>query len=319
MGTRRDTVRTLGLGAGSFLFGGTAFGAASTIRFGYQRSSTLFTILMTNGVLQHRLASKGFGVSWNQFTQVLDPMTSGVIDFDPDVADAVPIFTQAAGAPLTFYAREQGSPAAEALIVHADTPFHRIEDLKGLAVGVSRGSGAHFLLLAALRRAGLGASDIAIKYLDAPDGVAAFGRRSIDAWAIWDPFLAIMEHKLPVRTIIDGTGLTSYHRYYLVNTSFVEKHPEIVAMVFDALAEAGQWVKANPQEATRTLGPLWGNVPTSVIESVNHRRTYLIQPVERAALREQQVIADTFFEAGLIPRKIDTGTVSIWRPDGRPG
>ncbi len=71
----------------------------------------------------------------------------------PDVADAVPVFTQAAGAPLTSYAKDP-SPSAEAIIVHADSQIRSVADLRGKTVGVSRGSGARFLLAAALKRDG---------------------------------------------------------------------------------------------------------------------------------------------------------------------
>ncbi len=81
-------------------------------------------------------------------------MTSGAVDFHADVADAVPIFTQAAGAKLTIYAREAPSPQAEAIIVHADSSIKTVADLKGKTVAARRGSGAHFVLAAALKRAG---------------------------------------------------------------------------------------------------------------------------------------------------------------------
>lgn len=294
-------------------FGGRAR-AAMPLRFSYQRSSTLLTILKTNKVLENKLGPLGFDPGWFLFNDVISPMTSGAVEFHADVADAVPIFTQAAGARLTMFAREAPSPSAEAIVVHADTPIQSVADLKGKTVAVNRGSGAHFMLVAALKRAGLSFADITPAYLAPTDGAPAFERRSIDAWAIWDPFLAIVENRGPVRKLADATGLSGYCRYYLVNDAFAAEHPAVVQVVFDALVEAGRWVKAHPEEAAALLSPLWGNIPPAVVETVNGRRSYNVLPVSKADLGDQQRIADAFFEAKLIPRAIDATAVSLWQP-----
>ena len=297
---------------------GRALSATSTIRFSYQRSSTLLTLLKANGVLETRLGAKGFGVSWHLFDDVISAMNAGAVDFHADVADAVPIFTQSAGAPLTFYAKEDASPSAEAIIVRADSPIKTIGDLKGKTVAVHRGSGCHFILAGALKRAGLSFKDITPAYLPPADAAIAFERGNVDAWAIWDPFLAITEAKFATRTLADATGLSSYDRYYTVGNAFVAAHSELVGIVFNALAETGTWVKQNPREAAGRLVPLWGGIPLSVIETVNNRRSYAVKPVAREALGEQQAIADTFYGAGLIPKPIDATDVKIWRPRESP-
>ncbi|GJE18882.1 aliphatic sulfonate ABC transporter substrate-binding protein [Methylobacterium marchantiae] len=313
--SRRRLLRAGAAVAAALPLGMPALHAAErVVRLSYQRSSTLLTILKTKGTLDERLKPLGFAPSWHLFTSVIEPMNAGAVDLHADVADAVPIFTQAADAPLTFYAREVGAPSAEAIIVPADSPIRTIADLKGRTVGVSRGSGCHFILAAALKNAGLGFSDIKPAYLQAPEGLAAFGQGSLDAWVIWDPFLAIAQSKRPVRVLADATGLSSYHRYYLANDSFVAENPKVVATVYDALVEAGRWVKAEPEAAAALLAPIWGDLSPDVVATVNRRRTYAVTPVLRAELGEQQDIADTFLEAKLIPRKLDATSVRIWQP-----
>ncbi|KQU31138.1 ABC transporter substrate-binding protein [Methylobacterium sp. Leaf94] len=293
--------------------------AERTVRLSYQRSSTLLTILKAKGTLDERLKPLGFAPSWHLFTSVIEPMNAGAVDLHADVADAVPIFTQAANAPLTFYAREVGSPAAEAIIVPEESPIRSIADLKGRTVGVSRGSGCHFILAAALKRAGLAFTDIKPAYLQAPEGLAAFGQGSLDAWVIWDPFLAIAQAKRPVRVLADATGLSSYHRYYLANDRFVAENPQVVGIVYDALRQAGRWVKAEPDAAVALLAPIWGDLSPEVVATVNRRRTYAVTPVVRSELGEQQAIADTFREARLIPRDLDATAVNTWQPPAERG
>ena len=317
----RRTILHAGLGAAALApLGMPAVRAAErTVRLSYQRSSTLLTILKAKGTLDGRLKPLGFAPSWHLFTSVIEPMNAGAVDLHADVADAVPIFTQAANAPLTFYAREVGSPAAEAIIVPEESPIRSIADLKGRTVGVSRGSGCHFILAAALRRAGLAFGDIKPAYLQAPEGLAAFGQGSLDAWVIWDPFLAIAQAKRPVRVLADATGLSSYHRYYLANDRFVAENPRVLEVVYQALREAGRWVKAEPDAAVALLAPIWGDLSPEVVATVNRRRTYEVTPVVQSELGEQQAIADTFREANLIPRDLDATAVKIWQPPAERG
>ena len=317
----RRTFLRAGLGgAAAVALGAPAVHAAPrVVKISLQRSSVLFTVLKVKGTLDKRLAPLGFAPSWHLFTSVIEPMTAGAVDIHADVADAVPIFTQAAGAPLTFYARERGAPAAEAIIVPADLPIRTVADLKGRTVGVSRGSGSHYVLAAALKRAGLSFADIKPAYLQAPEGAAAFEQGSLDAWSIWDPFLAFAEAKRPVRVIADAAGLTSYHRYYLANDSFVAAEPEVVATIYEALVEAGTWMRVNPQAAVALLTPIWGDLPTPVVAAANSRRTYAVEPVDRGQLNEQQAIADVFHGAKLIPRRIDATAVPIWQPPAGRG
>ncbi|WP_438346593.1 aliphatic sulfonate ABC transporter substrate-binding protein [Methylorubrum populi] len=319
--TRRHVAGSLAgaLAAGLVLGRPRPARAGRTVRLSYQRSSTLLTVLKARGTLEERLGAQGFGVSWHLFTKVIEPMNTGAVDLHADVADAVPIFTQSAGAPLTFYAMEAGSPRAEAIIVPDESPIRTVADLKGRTVGVSKGSGCHFILAGALKRAGLRFADIRPAYLEAADGLAAFERGGIEAWSIWDPFLAIVQAKRPVRVLADATGLSSYNRYYTVNDRFVAEQPEVVATVFAALVEAGQWVKANPAAAVALLAPIWGDLPPPVVATVNERRSYAVRAVDRAVLSEQQAIADTFHEAGLIPRRLDATAVSLWQPPAGRG
>ncbi len=303
------------LAAAAALPGGAAQ-ARETVRFSYQRSSSILMTLRANGRLDDRLHGLGLDADWAMFTDVLQPMDAGAVEFHADVADAVPVFTQAAGAPLTYYAKENPSPAAEAILVHADSTVRTVAELAGRTVGVSKGSGCHYLLVAALQRAGLSIHDVTVAYLQPPDAGSAFQARTLDAWVIWDPFLAITQHQSPTRVIADGAGLTQYNRYYMVNTDFARRRPEIVQAVFDLLVETGRWLKANPQEAAALLAPLWGGIDPAIVAEASLRRSYDVQPVRPDGLQEEQQIADLFHSAGLIPQKLVVTDVPIWQPAG---
>ncbi len=295
--------------------------ARETVRISFQRSSTLLTLIKQNGTLEKKLAPLGYDVSWHELNgnALLTALNTGSVDIHADVADAYALFTQAANAPLTYFAKETSAPTAQAVIVPADSPIKKVADLKGKRVTVLKGAGAHYLLLTALKAAGLKAADIDLRFLEPQDGTAAYNGGSVDAISVWDPLLAVQLRDGRSRVLadgrgVDGKGLVEYSRYYTATTTFAKAHPQVLKVVFDELQATGRWVKANPKDAAERLSPIWGNVPTATVEQVNHRRSYAIVPVQREALAESQRIADTFREAGLIQRDLTATDIAIWAP-----
>ena len=288
--------------------------APDTVRIGYQKSSTLITILKTRAELEKKLAPLGVKVTWHEFASglpLLEALNVGAVDVSADVADTVPIFAQAAGAQLTFIAQEAPSPTAQAIVVKDDSPIKSIADLRGKRIGFAKAAGAHYLLIAALEKNGLSLKDVNQAYLAPADGRAAFERNAIDAWVIWDPFLAAVQRQSKVRVLADGTDLASYQRYYLASTPFAKARPDVIKVIVNSLQETGKWVKQSPQDAAALLAPVWG-LDTATVEQANGRRSYLVRSVAPNSIGEQQKIADAFLDAGLLPKKVDATNVPLF-------
>lgn len=291
--------------------------ADQTLRIGYQKSSTLLTLLKARGSLEQRLRAEGIRVTWHEFPSglpLLEALNLGNVDISADVADTVPVFTQAAGAKLTYFARETPSPTAQAILVPADSTLKTLADLKGKRVAVTKAAGSHYLLIQALAQAGLTFKDISPAYLIPADGRAAFENRKVDAWVTWDPYVASAQRQQNARILADGSELASYQRYYLAGSDYAKAHPEVLQQVYLALREAGTWTKAHPAQAARILGPLWGNLDSATVQQANARRSYDVQPVRPENLGEQQRIADAFYREGLLPKKVDASAVSLYEP-----
>ncbi|MGN7981434.1 aliphatic sulfonate ABC transporter substrate-binding protein [Burkholderia sp. 22313] len=286
----------------------------SALRIGYQKSSTLITLLKTRGTLEQSLVPLGLRVSWHEFASGL-PLTEalnvGAVDFSADVADTVPVFAQAAHARFVYVAQEAPSPKAQAIIVKRDSALRTLADLRGKRIAVTKAAGSHYLLLAALARAKLAPADVAIHYLTPADGRAAFERGSVEAWITWDPYVASIDTDPDARILADGNGLASYQRYYLASSSFAAARPDIIQIAFDRLSQAGTWLHQHPQAAATTLAPIWG-LDAKTIERANARRSYLVRAVVAQNFGEQQTIADTFLAAGLLPARVDTGEALRW-------
>jgi sulfonate transport system substrate-binding protein len=274
-----------------------------TIKIGYQKYGTL-NLLRTKGELEKRL--EGYKVEWILFPagpQLLEALNTGSIDFG-STGEAPPIFAQAAGTPLVYIGSEPPSPGSEGILVPKGSPIKTIKDLKGKKVALNKGSNVHYLLVQALESAGLKLSDIEPVYLPPSDARSAFEKGSVDAWAIWDPFLAAAQDGTGGTLLADGKGLVSNREFYLASKTFVEKEEKAVDVIFNALAEIGAWSKEHPDEVAKILSPVVG-IPEKTLLLAEKRRDYGIEKIDAQIIADQQKIADTFYQLGLIPKAIN--------------
>jgi sulfonate transport system substrate-binding protein len=283
------------------------------LRIGYQKYGTL-TLLKGRGTLDQRLAAQGISVKWTEFPAgpvLLEGLNVGSIDFGT-VGEAPPIFAQAAGANLVYVANEPAAPRAEAIVVPKGSALKSVAELKGKKVALNKGSNVHYLLVRAIEKAGLQYSDITPVYLPPADARAAFERGSVDAWVIWDPFLAAAEKQLGARVLADGTGLVSNHQFYLASRPYADKHPEIVQILIEELARVDEWGLANPKEAAAVLSGQTG-LDAATVDLAVERYSYGVKPVTPAVIQEQQRIADAFFKLKLIPKPLRVADI-VWQP-----
>jgi sulfonate transport system substrate-binding protein len=277
---------------------------ASELRIGYQKYGTL-TLLKARGDLERRLAPLNITVKWNEFPagpQLLEGLNVGSIDFGT-VGEAPPIFAQAAGADLLYVAHQPPAPTAEALIVPKDSTVRSLADLKGKRIALNKGSNVHYLLVKALEKAGIAYTDVQTVYLPPADARAAFERGAVDAWVIWDPFLAAAERQLGARVLTDGRGLVSNHQFYLAARGYAERQPQVLQAIIEELAKQDAWAITHAREVATLLAPQIGlDLPTT--ELAASRFAYGIQPITRAVAAEQQKIADAFHALKLIPKPI---------------
>ncbi|WFR82372.1 sulfonate ABC transporter substrate-binding protein [Janthinobacterium rivuli] len=274
------------------------------VRIGYQKYGTL-TLLKGRGTLEKRLAEQGVGVKWTEFPAgpvLLEGLNVGSIDFGT-VGEAPPIFAQAAGANLVYVGNEPASPASEAIVVPKGSGLRTLADLKGKKIALNKGSNVHYLLLKALEKAGVAYADIQPVFLPPADARAAFERGSVDAWAIWDPFLAAAEKQLGARVLADGKGLVANYQFYLASRTYAEKHPEILRIVLDEVAKVDDWGRNNPEEVATILSAQTG-LGKDVVALAASRYAYGVKPVSVDVIASQQRVADAFSSLKLIPKPI---------------
>ena len=276
------------------------------LRIGYQKAASLFVLQKAQGTLEKRLAPLGFGVKWVEFPagpQLLEGLNLGAVDVGY-VGEAPPIFGQAAGARFQYIGFDPAAPQAEAILIPKDSAIKTVADLKGKKVVLNKGSNVHYLLVRQLEKNGLKLSDVQVVYLPPADARAAFESKNVDAWVIWDPFLAAAEKATGAKILADGTGgVVNNYQFYLGERGFVAKNPKVLQAWFEDSVERGAWLKKNLRQAAELIAPLQ-SLPVDVVELSLNRYEFNVKPITPEVAAGQQKIADTFFELKLIPKAI---------------
>lgn len=290
------------------------------IRIGYQKYGTL-VLLKARGSLEKRMAAVHVEVQWTEFPagpQLLEGLNVGSIDFGT-VGEAPPIFAQAAGADLIYVGNEPSASAAEAIVVPKNSSIKNLTELKGKKIALNKGSNVHYLLVKLLEKGGVKYSEIDPIYLTPADARAAFERGSVDAWVIWEPFVAAAQRQTGARILADGEGVVSNHQFFLASRAYAQKRPDIVSIALEEVAAIDESAKSHPKEAAVALQPQIGlDEPT--LELALSRGGYGVKPVTDSVMGEQQNIADTFYNLKLIPKHINVrdATLPATRAQARP-
>ncbi|WP_454909384.1 sulfonate ABC transporter substrate-binding protein [Variovorax gossypii] len=285
-------------------FAALAQAPARQLRIGNQKGP--LSVLKGRGTLEKRLAPLGVTVKWTEFTAgpvQLEALNVGSIDFG-DVGEAPPIFAQAAGAPLAYVAATVPRPKAEAVLVPKSSAIKTVADLKGKKIALNKGSNVHYFIVKLFEKHGLPYTDLNLVYLPPADARAAFEKGSVDAWVIWDPFLAAAEKSLDARILADATGVVGNRAYYFSSLDYVAKNADVLAIAVEEINKIDVWGAANKGDYAAELSTLWG-LPKPVADLSVGRVDYGTAAITKAILAEQQQIADTFFALKLIPKKIN--------------
>jgi sulfonate transport system substrate-binding protein len=291
--------------------------APTLLRIGYQKSAVNLVILKQQGVLEKRFPQTK--VSWHEFPagpQLLEALAVGSLEFGL-TGDSPPVFAQAAGKDLVYAGAEPSKPESSAILVLKDSPIRTLAELKGRKIALQKGSSAHYLLVRAVEKAGLQWSDIQPIYLSPADARAAFERKSVDAWAIWDPFYAATELAIQPRVLTTGRGLSGNNSFYLAARAFAGEHPDAIGVLFEELTRADNFAQAHRPEAIKLIADFSG-LDAGVVSLFLQRRPRSPVGLLRAeTVADQQRVADAFARLALIPKPIKVSDI-VWRPQ-RPG
>ncbi|MBV8682093.1 MAG: aliphatic sulfonate ABC transporter substrate-binding protein [Caulobacteraceae bacterium] len=311
--------RVLAAAAGASLLAACAPRARSKaglarVRIGYQKNGVL---LLAKSRGAAAAALNPIALEWVEFPSgppLLEAMNAGAVDLGA-VGDTPPIFAQAAGAQLAYVAVQPLSGLSEAIVVPSGSPVRGVRDLRGRRLGFTKASSSHLLAASALADAGLSLADVQTVFLSPSEAAAAFGRRAIDAWGIWDPFLALAERDQGARVIVTGAKVPRTDAFYLASRRFIDGSPEILRRLLGALARDAVWGQANPDGVVRIISTATG-LPPDIVRTSLRRGPLAVDPITPTALARQQTAADTLARIGVVPTKVEVAQAAWtgWRP-----
>lgn len=282
------------------------------IKVGWQKGIPILVLAKQQEVLEKRLKSLGVeSVKWVEFQfgpPMLEALGLAAIDIGA-VGDTPPIFAQAAGAKVVYVA---AYPAAgNAILVPKDSPIKTVADLKGKRVAVAKGSNSHAFTVRALAHVGLGLKDIEPVFLAPADATAAFNAGRVDAWTVWDPYFAIAEQKYNARPLIDHTAPhVQSSSFYLANRTFAETYPAALIAVLDEFSKLNSWARDHRKEFAAFYAKETG-IEQQALEAAFERDQFGWGPVTEAQISRQQDLATSFFELGIVPKKVDPKEI-VW-------
>ena len=282
------------------------------IRIGTQKGG-FFPAVRQRHSLEDAFKPLGIEIKWIDFQfgpPLLEAINAGSVDFG-FVGDAPPIFAQAGNAAIRYAAAVKSDGNTQAIIVPKDSPIKTLADLKGKRIAFGKGSSAHNLLVAALEKAGIAWSDITPAPLAPADATAAFVKGSVDAWSIWDPYLALAQIKENARVIAFDKDVHKPNAFYIVRADFVDKYPALVSRLNTIFASEGVWADAHHEEVAKAQAEATG-VDLEATRRFVDRSNYRVVPIDDDVIKSQQAVADRFARLGLIPKPVKISDI-VWK------
>ena len=278
----------------------------STLRIDWAYYSPVSLVLRDKGLMEQEFAKDGIKVEWVLSlgsNKALEFLNGNSVDFGSS-AGAAALLAKANGVPIKavyIYSK----PEWTALVTRKDSPIHKVEDLRGKRIAVTRGTDPHIFLLRALALHGLKTQDVKMVLLQHPDGRVALERGDVDAWAGLDPHMAQTELEQGSRLFFRDPDLNTYG-FLNVREDFAKNHPDLVERVLTVYETARKWSLAHPDELRAIVAK--GAKVTDAVAAKTLERNDLSSGIIGAKQREAIVAAgDVLKESGVIPADTDIG------------
>lgn len=250
-----------------------------------------------------------YQVQWSDFSTMpplFEALDTGAVDLAASI-DNLGLQAAIRGVNMRIVAVSHSSAAGDALIVSADSSIRTVADLKGHHVIVStiKGGTADAVLIGALKEAGLSAKDVQIGYMAHGDALAAFTSGKIEAWATNDPAYAQAEEK-GARLLRNGVGLRAATTYISANADSLQQpgKQKLIADFLRRFAKARAWGNAHRAEYAHAYATTTGLPEKLALRVLTRQDVQRFGPVDPAAIKEAQALADDYASRGLFPRGV---------------
>ncbi|PYM12319.1 MAG: hypothetical protein DMD81_24315 [Candidatus Rokuibacteriota bacterium] len=180
------------------------------------------------------------------------------------------------------------------------------DDLIGKTVGFPRASGGHYYFGRYTKKYKLAADKIKVKFLQAPEMVAALERRDIDAFFLWEPWhtkavqLVKGAHVL-ARSGDDDVYVLTVYNYY--SEGLINDPPRAIAAT-KALIEATDYCATQQDDAAKITARAF-RLPEADMKLYMSRFTYRMEMPKTVVLTNFREAAEFAMEQQLIKKAPD--------------
>ncbi len=257
-----------------------------------------------------QLTDTPYAIDWRE-------LNNGVLHIEAINGDALDLGS-GSEIPAVFAARQKAHVRFIAVVredlnnqvtlARRDTAIRTIADLKGKRVGYVRATTAHYFLQKQLAQAGLSFQDINAINLTPADGLSAFDRGDLDAWAIYGYNGQLARTRYGARVIRTGKGYLSGNFPIYANPKSITE-PARHAAITDyllRLRKAYAWANDNYLAYARAQSAETRVPVGDLIELFNNRSDdYALRAVDANVIKGHQDVADTFTKIGVLDGPAD--------------
>jgi sulfonate transport system substrate-binding protein len=273
-----------------------------TLNIGDQKGTGAQAILTAAGLID----TFPFKLTWADFTSgppILEAASAGSVDVG-GVGDAPPVFAASGGESIVIVgARKTSTGDQDAVVVPKGSSITTISDLKGKKIAYGSGSSANYQLLTVLKAAGLTIKDVTLVSLQPADALAAFNSGSVDAWAIWPPYVQQVQAS-GAKVIAVGPSYGSPYSFQVASQSAVTTKTAALKIYLETLNKAYVWSAQHPD----AWAAAWAKataLPLSVMDAATAVDTQQPIVIDSTVIASEQNLVNQFYAAGLIPNKVN--------------
>ncbi len=290
------------------------------IHIAYQNSSTLVLLSKAQKLYEKEFEKDGIKVVYDLYLSgppMMEAFNAKKADF-ANTGDMPPVSGKAAGVDSAIIGRAGYLPVGKALLIRPDLGYTSVKDLKGAKIAVQVGSSAHHYLALLLEKNGMSLSDIQLVNLKASEQKEALMTGNVDAAAAWEPWVSTLALQNAGKVLADSSdGTKRYVSVFLGRTEFTTQYPEIAKRFMKVNAQASEFIKKNPAEATKLIA-----AESKMSEDVLHNIVYKMEwdvnitEEDKAAFLK---IKDFMKSTGVLKKDFDIDNLFDLRylPDGK--
>ncbi len=255
------TISLAGCGGNSSNENQTSKALPDEINFGILRVPNDETIAIAEGLFDKYFADKGIEynlIVFDSGAEANKALASGSIDFATmGNTNAITALSRELDVEMIWIHEVLGE--IEALAVKNGSGINRIEDLAGMRIATPFASTAHYILLNALKNAGI-ADQVQLLDMQTAEIFAAWERGDIKAAYTWQPSLGKLLESGKVlissKDMIDEGYITA--NVEVVRKEFSDKYPDLVVSFINCLTEAADIYRNNPEKAAAIVAEQLG-------------------------------------------------------------